>query len=127
VEVTLEVEISEEIILAWASSQTRGRTNVTHSLLFMSNSKLAALKSCIGLFLLRLLIYFHSITGRITMRIPFSCSLIINSASSILDWFLLGTGEIFPFCLTYGPETHKSSSLYISSLEACILYNLVSL
>jgi hypothetical protein len=85
VDVTLEVEISKEMILAGASSQTRGRKNVTHSLLFMLNSKLAASKSCNGLFLLRLLIYFHFITEYITMRIPFSCSLIINSASSILD------------------------------------------
>jgi hypothetical protein len=71
VNVTLEVEISEEMILAGTSSQTHGRTNVTHPLLLMSKSKLASSKGCNGLFLLRLLIYFHFITGCITMRIPF--------------------------------------------------------
>jgi hypothetical protein len=85
VEVTLEVKISEEMILAGTSSQTRGRTNVTHSLILMSKSKSASSKGCNGLFLLHVLIYFPFITGCITMRIPFSCNLIINSASSILD------------------------------------------
>lgn len=97
-EVTLEVEISEETILAGTSSQTHERTNVTHSLLLMSKLKLAVCKDCHGFFLLRRFIYFLSMTCCITMRILFSSILIRHSVFSTVNY--LGKGEAFSSCLS---------------------------